>query len=669
MLSLLSITARTSPFSVLFAVLGMKLFGISANLMSFGGLAIAIGMMVDGSVVIVENVDRMLRDDSRDESRLNIIMKACFEVVRPITFAVFIIIIVFLPLFTLQGVEGKMFRPLAYTVSLAMFGSLLFTLFIAPVLAFFLMRNPKKKANDNGSHDVFVVRLLKRVYEPIVRYFVKHRPLAVALAAIIILMGVYLFPRLGSEFTPTLQEGTLAVRLTMAPSISMNEAKRVTMIVERRLMKIPEITSVVTRIGRGEVGAHADPINNAEAYIILKPKKEWRVSTQEELAGVIRKELGEVPGVQVNFSQPIAMNLDELLEGVRAELAIKLFGDDMAVLKEKADEIATVISQVPGAADIQVDQVTGIPQLLIHVNRRAIARYGINVQDVQDVIKAAVGGEESGQIFEGIRRFDIITRFPPEFRKDGKSIGNILIRAPGGAKVPLAQLAKIEEVIGPRQITREKNQRFISIQCNVHDRDIGSFVEEGQIAIDKNVDLPAGYLVTWGGQFRLQQEANKRLAVVVPITLVIIFFLLFSSFNSLKNSLLIMLNIPLALVGGIVALWISGQNLSVPASVGFIALFGIALLNGIVLVTYLNQLVREGLTLDEACIQGATLRLRPVLMTALAASLGMIPNNFIPKTAKSTEKGIERATTKLGRKAAKNTIRIMETKIMPSIRA
>ncbi len=625
------VVALAIPFSVLFAMIGMKYFGISANLMSFGGLAIAIGMMVDGSVVIVENVDRLLRESDPNEPRINVVTRACSEVVRPIVFAILIIIIVFLPLFTLQGVEGKTFRPLAYTIALAMTGSLLFAVFLVPVLANLFMRRPKQKksSNEDGEHQVWVLRVLLKIYRPVVTFFVKRRSLAVALALVLILIGAVIFPQLGSEFTPTLQEGTLVLRLTLAPSISLNESKRITLIVERRLMNIPEITGAVTRIGRGEVGAHTDPVNSAEMYILLKPKEEWRTArTQEELQEVIRKEVGEVPGVLTNFTQPIAMTVDELLEGVRAELAIKLFGDDLQTLKDKADEIAEAIQGVAGAADVQADQVSGTPQLLIKVRREAIARYGVNISEVQEVIRAAVGGETAGQIFEGIRRFDILVRFEKEYRDTPEAIGEILITAPNGSKVPLVQLAEITELVGPRQITRENNQRFITVQCNVTGRDIVSFVGEAQEAIEASVELPPGYLITWGGQFRLQQEANKRLAVVVPITLLIIFLLLFSSFNSLKNSLLILLNVPLALVGGVVGLWISGQNLSVPASVGFIALFGIALLNGIVLVTYLNQLRQEGLSIDDASIRGACLRLRPVLMTALAAGLGMIPLLF-----------------------------------------
>ena len=625
--SLVVVTAI--PFSVLFAMIWMKYFGISANLMSFGGLAIAIGMMVDGGGVIVENVDRLLRQSDPSEPKLHIILRATTEVIRPISFAILIIVIVFLPLFTLQGVEGKTFRPLAYTIALAMTGSLLFAIGLAPVLASIFMRRPRTKASQTGDdqgHQIWIVRALLKVYRPVVTFFVRRRYVAVALAILLIVIGLIIYPQLGSEFTPRLQEGTIIVRLTMAPSISLRESTRITQIVERRLLKIPEVDEVVTRIGRGEVGAHTDPINSAESYVLLKPKEQWRTArTQADIEAVIREELGNIPGVLFNLTQPIQMTVDELLEGVRAELAIKLFGEDLNVLKRKADEIVKVVSQIPGAADVQADQISGTPQLLIKIDRHAIARYGINVEDVQEVIRAAVGGEVAGQIFEGVKRFDILVRFDPEFRSTPEAISRILVEAPNGIHVPLSQLATIQEIVGPRQITRENSQRFITIQCNVVGRDIGSFVEDGQRIIEEKVDLPPGYRVTWGGQFRLQQEANKRLALVVPITLLIVFLLLFSSFNSLKNALLILLNIPLALVGGVVALWISGQNLSVPASVGFIALFGIALLNGIVLVTYLNQLLKEGLPMDEASIEGASLRLRPVLMTAFAAALGMVP--------------------------------------------
>ncbi len=630
------VVAASIPFSVLFAMIGMNYFNISANLMSFGGLAIAIGMMVDGSIVIIENIDRILRDKSNNESKFTLISQAFMEVIRPVSFAIIIVIIVFLPLFTLQGVEGKTFRPLAYTIALAMFGSLLYAMIISPVLSSFLLQKPKAESTTKEN---WILQLLDRMYKPVITYFVHNRQVGALLAGSLVVLGLLLFPQLGSEFTPKLNEGSIVIRVTMAPSISLNESKNTTSIIERRLMQIPEITSVVSRIGRGEVGAHADPVNNAEMYVLLRDKSEWlKGMNQEELEIRIRAELEDVPGVLINITQPIAMTIDELLEGIRAELAIKLFGDDLEILKTKADEIADVIREIQGADDVQVDQVSGTPQLLISINRQAIARYGINISDVQEVIHAAVGGETAGEIFEGNRRFDILVRFAPEYRNTAEAISNIVIQSPDGVNIPLSELVDIEELVGPRQITRENNQRFITVQCNVSGRDIGSFVKEGQEAIDNNVQLPSGYLATWGGQFRLQQEANKRLAFVTPLTLIVIFLLLFSSFNSLKNSLLILLNIPLALVGGVVGLWITGQNLSVPSSVGFIALFGIALGNGMVLLAYMNQLLEKGASIIDASITGACLRLRPVLMTAMTTALGLMPLLFATGTGSEVQR-------------------------------
>ena len=622
------VVAIAIPFSIFFAFILMNAAGISANLMSLGGLAIAIGMMVDGTIVMVENVDRHLRMSEPSASRLQVVARACTEVARPIVFAISIIIIVFLPLFTLGGVEGKTFRPLAYTVALAMGGSLIFALLMTPVAASLLMRRPRQRENvEVSASESRIVQFLLTPYRPVVRFFVRSRLLAVGLAVLMLVVGAIIFPFLGSEFVPRLNEGDLLIRATMAPSISLADARDTILHLEREMKeKFPEVTQIVTRVGRGEVGAHADPVNNAEIFIRLKEKQEWTsAKTLDELYTKMSHAFEDFPGVQLNFSQPIAIAVDELLTGIKAELAIKIFGPDMEVLKEKAAEIETVIRAIKGAADVQKDQVTGTPQLRITIDHEAIARYGINVEDVQQVIQTAVGGEEAGQIFEGIRRFDIVVRYTPESRRSLETISHILIAAPDGVKVPLDELTIIEEIVGPRQITRENNQRFITVQTNVRGRDIGSFVEEAQATIDASVKFPPGYLVSWGGQFELQQEANKRLSLVVPITLLIVFLLLFSSFNSLKNALLIILNIPLALVGGVVGLWLTGQNLSVPASVGFIALFGIALENGMVLVTYLNRLVRDGTPMDEASVEGACQRLRPVLMTATTTALGLIP--------------------------------------------
>lgn len=639
------VVAFSIPFSILFAFTLMKVFDISANLMSLGGLAIAIGMMVDGTIVIVENVDRMLKKADPYESRARVIARACSEVGRPILFAISIIIIVFLPLFTLQGVEGKTFRPLAYTVSLAMLGSMIYTLFIAPVAADIFMRRPKKQEEDQES---ILVRWLLKPYKPVVEFFVKQRSLAIVLSVVMLAAGLVIFPKLGSEFVPRLNEGDLMVRATMAPSISLEDSRDTMLRFERRLMdKFPEVVRVVSRVGRGEVGAHADPVNSAESFVALRPQDEWKSAQEpDELYRLMSEEFENFPGVQFNFTQPIAAAVDELLTGTKAELAIKIFGPDMEVLKEKSSEIETAIRKIKGATDVQKDQVSGTPQLRISIDRGAIARYGVNVEDVQSVIRTAVGGETAGQIFEGIRRFDIQIRYSPEARNQSGAIKNILITAPGGEKVPLDQLAQIEEMVGPRQITRWNSQRFITVQCNVRGRDMGSFVAEAQKNIETDVDLPPGYIVKWGGQFELQQEANKRLALVVPFTLLAVFILLFSNFNSLKNSMLIIFNIPLALVGGVVGLWLTGQNLSVPTSVGFIALFGIALENGMVLVTCINQLVLDGISVADASVRGATLRLRPVLMTAVTTALGLLPLLFSSGTGSEVQKPL--ATVVIG---------------------
>jgi cobalt-zinc-cadmium resistance protein CzcA len=629
------VVAVSIPFSIFFAFVLMRVAGMSANLMSLGGLAIAIGMIVDGTIVMVENVDRRLKEES-ESSRLTIVSQACSEVGRPIVFAILIIVLVFLPLFTLQGVEGKTFRPLAYTVSFAMIGSLLFAVLMAPVFSYLLMG--KSKQSGSRSESRLVDSLLTR-YRPVVTRFVGHRKLAVLLAVVMLVIGLAVFPFLGSEFVPSLNEGDLLVRMTMAPSISLEQAAEMVGVFERRMLKFPEVQRVVSRVGRGEVGAHADPVNNAEAFVALKPQDEWVTErTSNALYATIAESFEDFPGARFNFTQPIAAAVDELLTGTKAELAMKLFGPDMSVLEQKAAEIEAVIRDVPGASDVQKDQTTGTPQLKIEVDRDAMARYGVNVSEVQEVIRSAVGGETAGQIFEGTARFDIVVRYEASARETPEAIERILISTSSGAIVPLADLATIAVIVGPRQITRENSQRFITVQCNVRGTDIGSFVEKAQAVIDAKVDLPPGYLVTWGGQFELQQEANRRLALVIPVTLFAVFLLLFSSFNSVKNSALILTNIPLALVGGVVALWVSGQNLSVPASVGFIALFGIALENGMVLVTYLNQLVREGVSIDEASIEGACLRVRAVVVTAATTALGLLPLLFSTGTGSEVQR-------------------------------
>jgi cobalt-zinc-cadmium resistance protein CzcA len=636
------VVALALPFSVLFATLGMHYYGLSANLMSLGGLAIAIGMLVDGAIVVVENVDQHLRAAKPGESKLQVVARACGEVARPVGFAVAIVILVFLPLFTLTGVEGKTFRPLAYSIALAMSGALVYALIVVPTLAYYLMRAPKRKSTAEGAEapkESIIVRILQAPYRPVIAFLVKQRWLAALGALALLGVGVWVFPKLGTEFTPELNEGTVVVKLKMAPSISIDTSKQMTQAIERRVLEVPEVTKVVTRIGRGEVGAHADPINAAELYLIMTPPEDWREPyDQETIVEHIREAIGEPPGVIVNYTQPIEMSVDELLEGVQAELAVKLFGDDLDLLLQKAGDIAMTLGEVEGARDVQVDQVTGSPQLLIKINRDAAARYNLNVGDIQRVIQAGIGGSEAGQIFEGIRRFEILVRYPEGYRNTVQAIRETIIRGPDGALVPLDEVASVEEIVGPRQITRERSQRFIAIQANVVGRDIGSFVADAEAAIQAEVDLPPGYLTVWGGSYKLQQEANKRFALVIPITLLLIFLMIYAALDSFKNSILILLNIPLALVGGIVALWISGENLSVPATVGFIALFGIALGNGLVLITYINQLVREGLGIASAAVEASCRRLRPVLMTAVTTGLGLLPLLLAQETGSEVQR-------------------------------
>ncbi|MCJ8346896.1 CusA/CzcA family heavy metal efflux RND transporter [bacterium] len=630
------IVALSIPFSILFAFCGMYYFSISANLMSFGGLAIAIGMMVDGTIVIVENVQLKLRDDSY-HSVFACVSDACKEVGRPIVFAILIIILVFVPLFTLQGVEGKTFRPLAYTVALAMLGSLIYAAIIAPTLSsLFLKLNQSSSSKESFS--VLLLEKLQAIYRPVLSLFIHDKTYAISLCSVLILIGVWIMPRLGSEFTPSLQEGTIVVRLTMSPSIAINQSKETTLLVERKLKAIPEVIMVVSRIGRGEVGAHSDPINSAEMYLTLKDKSEWRVSSQEELVELIREEIKDLKGVKTNFSQPIAMTVDELLEGVRAQLAIKLFGDDLDILKKTANQISEVLEKVEGARDIEVAQLAGANQLQISLKRDVIARYGLNIEDVQNSFKIAVGGEEAGVIFDGVKQFPILVRYPKEDRKTPDDISKIIVALPNGGYIALRELADIKEISGYRQITRVNGQRLITIQCNVSGRDIGSFVKDAQSKIDANIKFPSGYLMTWGGQFRLQQEANKRLKIVIPITLIFIFLMIYGNFEKLENAILILMNIPLSLVGGLIALYITNTSLSVPATVGFIALFGIALENSMVLVEAMNHLTKQGMEIKEACMKAAMTRVRPVLMTALTTGLGLLPLLFATGTGSEVQR-------------------------------
>jgi len=610
------------PFSVGFAFISMSVLGISANLMSLGGVAIAIGMMVDGAIVIAENVDRGFRERRNGEDARDVVAKSTAEVIAPLIAAVAVVIIVFLPLFSLEGVEGKTFRPLAASAALAMTGSLLYAALVAPAMAFGLIKPPKRNTSGEGAIAGFV--------KSVASVFVRARLAAVALAFGLLVIGGLAGSRLGSEFTPALEEGDILLRVSMAPSISLTEGRETSTRLERRLLAaFPEIDSIVSRIGRGEVGAHADPVNSIEAFVALKPRSEWRPGlTPTDLRAEISEDLESFPGIRVNIGQPIAMSVDELLTGTKAQLAVKIFGPDMDVLLEGSQDLQSILQRVSGASDVQADQITGAPQLVVSVDRAALGRYGLSVEEALDTLSAAVGGAEAGVLFEGVRQFPVVVRFDENRRDNAQAIGRLILESESGARVPLSSVASIRTVVGPRQITRENGERFITVQLNVRGRDIGSFVADAQAATSSQLDLPPGYRVEWGGQFELQQQANARFAVVIPITLGIVLLILLLAFGRLKSAILILLNIPLALTGGALALWLTGLPVSVPATVGFIALFGIALGNGMVLVSFMDDFARQGRDHNALAIEAAGLRARPVLMTALTTALGLAPLLF-----------------------------------------
>ena len=617
------VVVMSIPFSVGFAFVAMNALGIGANLMTLGGVAIAIGMMVDGAIVIAENVDRGFRERRSGEDNRTTVARASAEVIAPLIAAVAVVIIVFLPLFSLQGTEGKTFRPLAASAALAMTGSLIYAALIAPAMALGLMRPPRRDVKQGDSR-------LTRTIKPVAAFFVRRRLAAIGLAGVLLLVGGLSATRLGSEFTPALEEGDVLLRVTMAPSISLTEAKETSTRIENRLLEtFPEISSIVSRIGRGEVGAHADPVNSIEAFVALKPRSEWREGiTPDDLRASISDNLGSFPGVRVNVGQPIAMSVDELLTGTKAQLAVKIFGPDTEVLLEGSQALQSILQDVPGATDVQADQITGAPQLVVSLDRPALGRYGLSVEDALDALRSGVGGAEAGAVFEGVRQFPVIVRYAEADRDTPDAIGRIILESASGARIPLESVADIREIVGPRQITRENGERFITVQLNVRGRDIGSYVADAQEVVADQLDLPAGYRVEWGGQFELQQEANERFAVVIPITLGIVFLILLLTFGRMKSAILILLNIPLALTGGAMALWIAGLPISVPATVGFIALFGIALGNGMVLVSFMDDFAREGRDRDALAVEAAGLRARPVLMTALTTALGLAPLLF-----------------------------------------
>ena len=608
------------PLSMALALMGMAYWGVSANLMSLGGLAIAIGMIVDGSVVIVEHIFAKISDPEGEEDLKSRIASAAGEVGRPVFFAVAIIIIVFTPLFSLEGVEGKLFKPMAISISFAMIASLFSALIIAPALSAYLFRKaPREKES-------WVMRPLLLMYTAALSWTMRHGRIVGVSAFALFAGSIGLTPYLGTEFIPELEEGTLNLRTTMAASINLEAAIDVAEKLNAELLTFPEVSYAVGFVGRAELGGEPEALSNIETYVGLKPISEWTTAkTRTKLQAIMQDKLEEHPGLLFSFSQPIATRVDELLSGVKAQLAIKLFGPDLKVLSAKGQEIETLTRGTVGAKNVAMEQISGEAQMVIKPNRAILARYGIPMADVMTLISDQIGGASAGQVINGNERYDIVVRLAKPFRSDTAAIGNLPISASNGAVVPLSEVASITIEDAPPQIRRDDVQRRIVIQANVEGRDMGGFVNELQSKIKSRLSLPVGYSIVYGGQFENQQRAQAKLMIVVPLSLGLIFLLLFFAFSSMKQALLIMLNVPLAMIGGIVALFTSGQYLSVPASIGFIALFGVAVLNGVVLVNAINGRLKLTNSIHDAIQQGSITRLRPVLMTATIAALGLLP--------------------------------------------
>ncbi|HKQ90289.1 MAG TPA: CusA/CzcA family heavy metal efflux RND transporter [Blastocatellia bacterium] len=614
------IVASVIPLSMLAAFVGMKVFGVTANLMSLG--AIDFGLIVDGAVVMVENVARELnRQGAKTRDEIDrIVRSGAFEVARPIAFGVLIIIAVYLPIFALQGLEARMFRPMALTVCCALAGALVLTMTFVPAVTSFAL-SPR----HHDGHERLLTALQNR-YRRLLALLMRKGWLTIGAALVVVSIAVGSIKFLGTEFMPQLDEGALLIETRRLPSVSLTQSVEIATMVEKVVREFPEVETVVTKIGRPDLATEAMGIYQGDVYVILKPKEQWTtVKTKERLIEKLDEKLKDVPGVVYNFTQPLAMRLDEVISGVKADVAVKLFGDNPATLEREARKIENILRGVRGSADTQTEALGGAGELQIAVNRVEMARYGLRVEDVKELIETAVGGGVSTEVIDGRKRFDVIVRLPEARRKEVETIRALLVPTPGGERVTLGQVVDIRTASGPEVINREDAQRRIVIQSNVRGRDIGGFVAEAQSLIEREVKLPPGYYITWGGEFENTQRAMQRLYIVVPLALLLIFLLLYSTFNSLRYAALIIANVPFALVGGVAAVWLRGLNLSLSTAVGFIALFGVAVLNGVVMVSYINSLRENGSNLREAVLEGASARLRPVLMTALVASLGFVP--------------------------------------------
>ncbi|MCS7265781.1 MAG: CusA/CzcA family heavy metal efflux RND transporter [Armatimonadetes bacterium] len=644
------IVSSVIPLSMLFAIIGMNYFGIPASLMSLG--AIDFGLIVDAAVIIVENCVRRLAEAKAklgraltDDERQRIIYDATLEVRKASQFGELIIISAYIPILTLAGIEGKMFKPMAITVILALTGALILSLTFVPALcALFLkegdskfgltLRFLRRKTNshepkgDSFSEENPIVEWLKDRYEPILKRAIRYPVITVGAAFVFVVSCLAVFPFLGAEFLPELDEGALVVHTVRLPSASLDETIRQSLHIERILKKFPEVETVVSRIGRPEIATDPMGTEMVDHIIILKPKSQWKTAkSREELVEKMASELNKLPGIVFSWSQPIKFRMMELIEGIgsRSDVVIKIFGEDLETLKSLAQQTASIVSKVRGAADVRVEQLTGLPTLNISVDRDTIAQYGLNVSDVQEVIQTAIAGMKVGRVIEGERWFDLVVRLVPEARSDIEHIKNLMVIAPTGERLPLIHLAKITIEHGPAQISRENGQRRITVEVNVRGRDIGSFVEEAKELVERQIRLPTAYTMTWSGMFEHLESGRKRLMVAVPITFAIVFLLLFMTFGTIRHAAIVFIGIPFAITGGILSLLIRGMPFSMSAGVGFIAVSGVAVLNGLVMVTFINQLREQGKPLMEAVIEGAKTRLRPVLMTASVASIGFLP--------------------------------------------
>jgi len=610
------------PMAMLIAFIGMEYAGLSANLMSLAGLAIGIGMMVDGAVVLVENAFRLMAERKAHGERVDrtaAVLAAAREVANPVAFAIGIIIVVFLPLFGLEGLEGKLFKPMALTIAFAMGGSLLLALTLIPVLAALILKPGEER-------DTRLVAWLKRRYAPVLAWALQRKRRTLGIAAAALVASLALFPFLGKEFMPQLQEGSIMWRVTAIPSTSLDESIDVSRRIAEAFKAFPEVETTLAMIGRAEKGETAD-VNYMEIYTALKPEKEWKSGrSMRQLDEAMLETLGKVvPTTVPSFTQPIQMRVEELISGVRATLALKLYGEDLEELDRQSRALKAVLANVPGVADLSLEANLGKPQIRIAVNREALARYGLNADDVLTVVRNGIGGEPVTTLLDGVKRFDIAVVLAQEAKASVPAIESLPLRAPGGALVALRDVADVSVGEGYSFVRREQLQRYAVIQMDVRGRDVDGFVRDANAAIARQATLPPGYWVEWGGAFENQQRAMARLGLIVPVTILFIFVLLYTAFNSVRHAALILANVPFATIGGILALALTRQYLSVPSAIGFIAVFGVAMLNGIVLVSVLDELRESGLSIREAVTRGTALRLRPVLMTASVAVLGLVP--------------------------------------------